>query len=218
VYTNVNLAAPIGALALLATGFILIAGAGLLIQSLIVRKIGRARLVTAAVLMTAIVYFGALLVFSAVSHDKLLARGEEKHFCELDCHLAYSIVNTRQAKTIEDNQTLTASQGQFTIVTIRTRFDEATIGPRRGDALLYPNSRALILIDQNGNRYGPAVQLAAPLTSPLRPGSFYTTDVAFDLPVSAKPDALLIDEDGWETHLVIGHENSPFHGKTKFQL
>jgi hypothetical protein len=217
-YTNVNLAAPIGALALLGTGFVLLMGAILLIHALIVRKSGRAKLSLAVMVMLAAIYLGVMLIFSMVSHDKLLARGEEKHFCELDCHLAYSIINTAQAKTIGDNGKPAIAQGQFTIVTVQTRFDETTIGPRRGDGLLYPNGRALTLIDERGNRYGPAIQIGTPLTSPLRPAEAYTTQVAFDLPESVKATALLINEDGWETHLIVGHENSPFHGKARFQL
>jgi len=217
-YTNVNLAAPIGALALLGTGFILLVGAILLIQALIVRKRGRAKISLAVMVMLAAIYFGVMLIFSMVSHDKLLTRGEEKRFCELDCHLAYSIINTAQAKTIGDNGKPAIAQGQFTIVTIQTRFDETTIGPGRGDGLLYPNGRALTLIDERGNRYRPAIQIGTPMTSPLRPAEAYTTQVAFDLPENAKATALLINEDGWETHLIVGHENSPFHGKARFQL
>jgi len=217
-YTNVNLAASIGALALLGTGFALLVGAILLIQALIVRKSGRAKLSLGVMVMLAAIYFGVMLIFSLVSHDKLLARGEEKHFCELDCHLAYSIINAAQAKTIGDNGKPAIAQGQFTIVTIQTRFDETTISPRRGDGLLYPNGRALTLIDERGNRYRPAIQIGTPLTSPLRPAEAYTTQVAFDLPESVKATALLINEDGWETHLIVGHENSPFHGKARFQL
>jgi len=217
-YTNVNLAAPIGALALLGTGFILLVGAILLIQALMVRKSGRAKLLLALMLMFGFAYFGIVLIFSVLSHDKLLARGEEKHFCELDCHLAYSIINTAQAKTFGDNGKPAVAQGQYTIVTIQTRFDEATIGPRRGDGLLYPNGRALTLIDDRGNHYGPTIQIGTPLTSPLRPAEAYTTQVAFDLPENAKPTALLVNEDSWETHLIVGHENSPFHGKARFQL
>ena len=216
-YTNVNLAAPIGALALLGAGFILFVGTILLIHALVVRKNGRAKIFLSAMLIVGFAYSGAMLIFSLVSHDKLLARGEEKHFCELDCHLAYSITKTQQVKTIGDNGS-PATQGQFTIVTIQTRFDETTIGPRRGNGLLYPNSRALMLIDERGNRYKPTAQLGTPLTSPLRPAESYTTEVAFDLPEDAKAAALLINEDGWETRLIVGHENSPFHGKTRFQL
>ena len=84
--------------------------------------------------------------------------------------------------------------------------------------MLYPNGRALTLTDERGNRYGPAAQLGTPLTSPLRPAESYTTEIAFDLPENVKATALLINEDGWETHLIVGHENSPFHKKTSFQL
>jgi hypothetical protein len=204
--TNVNLAAPIGALALLGTGFLLFVTALVLIQSLIVRKRRRAKIVLVAMLIIAGAYLAAILIFSFVSQEKVLARGEEKHFCELDCHLAYSIVNTREVT------------GARVIITLKTRFDETTIAPWRGNGLLYPNSRSLTLFDERGNRYGPSSQSGTPLTTPLQPGESYTTDVAFDLPADAKPTTLLINEGAWETHLVIGHENSLLHRKTRFQL
>jgi hypothetical protein len=172
------------------------------------------------------VYLAAILIFSVASHEKVLARGQEKHFCEIDCHLAYSIVNTRQSKTL-GNPAATA-QGIYIIVTIKTRFDETTISTRRGDGLLYPNSRVLTLIDERGNKYSPsddgqraldtAQSSGKPLVTPLRPGESYTTDVVFDLPADAKASTLLINEGEWETHLVIGHENSPLHRQTRFQL
>jgi len=216
--TNVNLAAPIGALALLGTAFLLFVAGALLIQSLIVRKRARARIATIAMLVIAAVYLAAILIFSFASHEKVLARGEEKHFCELDCHLAYSIVNSRQAKTIGEPPTQTTANGQFVVITLKTRFDETTISPQRGNGLLYPNSRALTLIDERGNRYGPVAQLGTPLTTPLRPGETYSTDVVFDLPAEVKASTLLINEGDFITHLVIGHENSPLHRQTRFQL
>ena len=216
--TNVNLAAPIGALALLGTAFLLFVAGVLLIQSLIVRKRARARIATIAMLVIAAVYLAAILIFSFASHEKVLARGEEKHFCELDCHLAYSIVNSRQAKTIGEPPTQTTANGQFVVITLKTRFDETTISPQRGNGLLYPNSRALTLIDERGNRYGPVAQLGTPLTTPLRPGETYSTDVVFDLPAEVKASTLLINEGDFITHLVIGHENSPLHRQTRFQL
>jgi len=217
-HTNVNLAAPIGALALLGTGFILFVGLILLIHALIVRKGRRAKIFLPMILMIGFAYFAVMLIFSLLSHDKLLARGEEKHFCELDCHLAYSITKTHQAKTIGDTTNQSTAQALFTIVTIQTRFDETTISPRRGNGLLYPNSRALTLVDERGNRYAAVAQSGMPLTAPLRPGEAYTTEVAFDLPSDTKNATLLINESDWITHLVIGHENSPLHKKTSFQL
>jgi hypothetical protein len=116
----------------------------------------------------------------------------------------------------------------YTVVTIKPRFDETTIGSVRGDGLLYPNSRVLTLTDGRGNKYAPAhVALPAadatqvsstPLTAPLRPGESYTTEIVFDLPPDTKSATLLLNEGEWETHFVIGHENSFWHGKTRFQL
>ena len=217
-YTNVNLAAPVAVLAFLGTGFILLVASIVLVQSLIVRKRGRTRLLLVVMLDVALAYLAAMVIFSLVSRDQLLARGQEKHFCELDCHLAYSIANVAQAKTLSEGDSQARAQGQFTIITIKTRFDETTIGPRRGDGLLFPNGRLFTLIDDRGNRYVPTAQAGTPVTKPLRPGETYTTDLAFDLPTSAKPAVLLLNESAWETHLLIGHENSLLHGQTKFQI
>jgi hypothetical protein len=38
-------------------------------------------------------YGAALLRFSAASQRVLLGHGQEKYFCEIDCHLAYSVVS-----------------------------------------------------------------------------------------------------------------------------
>ena|ERR1700686_2468261 len=216
--TNVNLLAPIGVMALLGTGFLFFVAALVLIQSLIVRKRHRAKFVLLAALVIAGAYLGAILIFSLVSHEKVLARGEEKHFCEIDCHVAYSIVDTRQSKTLGTPPHQMTAQGTYTVVTIKTRFDETTISPRRGNGLLYPNSRTLTLVDDQGNRYGPSSQSGTPLTNPLRPGESCTTDLVFDLPADVKSATLLINEGDWITHLVIGHENSPLHKKTRFQI
>ena len=210
-YTNVNLAAPIGALALLGTGGLVFISALVLLESVVVGKRTRARLVFMAMLMIAGLYVMTMLIFSFASHDKLLAHGEEKHFCELDCHLAYSVVDTQPDKA-------NGPETRQTIITIKTRFDETTIAPWRGNGLLYPNPRALALVDDQGNTYGPMAQSGTPLTTPLRPGESYTTDVTFTLPANAKPAALLLNEDTWETRFLIGHENSLLHGKTKFQI
>jgi hypothetical protein len=163
-------------------------------------------------------YLVSMLVFSFASREQVLAHGQEKHFCELDCHLAYSIVNATHVKTFGDAPNQLTAQGQFTVITIKTRFDETTIGPRRGNGLLYPNGRAIALIDEQGNRYAPVSQAGTPLTNPLRPAESYTTELAFDLPVNAKANTILINEDAWETRFLIGHENSPLHKNTRFQV
>ncbi len=226
--TNVNLLAPIGGLALVGTGFLLLVAALILIQSLIVHRKGRAKIVLLAMVVIAAAYLAATLIFSLASHENVLARGEEKHFCEIDCHLPYSIVNTQLSKTLGNPPNQTTAQGSYTVVTIKTRFDETTISPPRGNALLYPNRRVLKVIDERGNQYSPSIEAQQVLdktstgyqrfTTPLRPGESYLTQIVFDLPADAKVANLLINEGEWETHLVIGHENSPLHRKTRFQL
>ena len=213
-YTNVNLEGPVGALALLGTGFLIFIAIVVLIQSMIVRKSRRAKIIL--IIMSGIIasYLAAVLVFSFASHHRLLARGEEKHFCELDCHLAYSIVNVGQSVPSFSE----SNQSGRTVITIKTRFDETTIAPWRGNGLLYPNSRVLTLIDDRGIRYPPAAETGTSLTTALRPGESYTTDVIFNLPDQVKPARLLINEGEWITHIVIGHENSPLHKKAEFQL
>lgn len=227
-YTNVNLAAPLGVLALLGTGFLLIAAVLVLIYSLIVRKFGLAKVVMLVMVAIAGVYLAAVLAFSFASSERVLARGEEKHFCEIDCHLAYSVSETRQMKTIGAANDQATAGGMFVAVTIKTRFDEKTIGPNRGNGPLYPNSRVLALVDDQGRRYLPspsgqkALEATAaagpPLTTPLRPGESYTTTAVFDLPPEAKNPTLLINEGERVTYLVIGHENSLLHKKTRFQI
>src|SRR5215813_2877100 len=216
-YTNVNLAAPVGALALLGTGFLLFVTGIVLIQSLIVRKTRRAKIVLIVLLLIAGTYLGTMLVFSFASRENVLARGAEKHFCELDCHLAYSILNTAQAKSLGEGPNQRTAQGQFTVITIKTLFDETTIAPWRGNGQLRPNGRSVTLIDEGGNRYAPVSQSGTPLATPLRPAESYTTELVFELPTNAKPNTLLLNEDAWETRLVIGNENSLLHKKTKFQ-
>ncbi|HKB67174.1 MAG TPA: hypothetical protein VKC61_15070 [Pyrinomonadaceae bacterium] len=227
-YTNVNLAAPIGALALLATGFLLLT-AGLTLGYSIVMK--KSRLMKVALLTIALlagVYLAAVLIYSFASSEKVLARGEEKHFCEIDCHLAYSVTDVHETKVIGESSDQLTAAGVFRIVTIKTRFDETTIGRNRGDRLLYPNSRVVSINDENGTQYFPSAiahslleksqTTGTAMTIPLRPGESYSTTLAFDLPADIKNPTLLINEGEFLTHFVIGHENSFLHKKTRFQL
>lgn len=227
-YTNVNLAAPVGALLLLGTGFLLFVAALILVYSMIGRKFVVTKLALVALGTIAGLYLGVMLFFSFTSSEKVLGRGEEKHFCELDCHLAYSVADVRESKTLGDASHQVAAAGTFRVVTVKTRFDETTIGPSRGNGELYPNSRELAIVDGNGRKYflSPSGESAlessqtagTPLTSPLRPGESYTTTFVFDLPPDIQNPTLLIHEGEVETHFMIGHENSPLHKKIRFQI
>lgn len=226
-YTNVNLLAPVGALAFLGTGFVMVVAGLVLMHALLTRRTGRAKLFLLAIVVIAGIYFGAMLIFSFASSEMALARGQEKHFCEIDCHLAYSVVDVNQSKTLGNPPNQITAAGMYHALTIKTRFDETTISAHRGNGLLYPNSRVLT-IDAEGRKYFPATEAqrafeqskdaGTPLTTPLRPGESYTTTLVFDLPTNVRNPTLLINEGEWLTHVVIGHENSPLHKKTRFQL
>src|SRR3989442_1913115 len=118
-------------------------------------------------------------------------------------------------KTIANASNQVTANGSFTAVSIKTRFDETTISSTRGNALLYPNSRVLTMVDDQGRKYSPssqaqkALELAGgagtPLPTPLRPCESYTAIIAVDLPSEARNSNLPIHECEWGTQLGIGH-------------
>ncbi len=101
-------------------------------------------------------------------------------------------------------------------MTVRVRFDEETISARRSrTATLTPNSRYVALVDAQGNQYQGSTD---GLRRALAPGESYTTAIAFDVPAEAKGLRLVLRNNDPETAFIIGHENSPLHGKTTFAL
>src|SRR3954466_3462942 len=153
-------------------------------------------------------YLLLLVIDSLTSHSRVLAPGEEKHICEIDCHLAYSVVAAR-------SESLGGGLARH-VVTVNVRFDEATISSRRPrDATLTPNSRYVALVDSAGRQYPGSVDS---LHRPLIPGESYTTDIAFDVPADARDLRLVLRNNDLETAVIIGHENSVLHGKTLFAL
>jgi hypothetical protein len=188
-----------------------LAGAFLVILYIILRVIKQerfARITLRTLLGGAGLYLLLFLGASALSHNRVLAPGEEKHICEIDCHLAYSVVGTKA-------EALAGGQVRQT-VTVRVRFDETTISARRPkDATLTPNSRYVALVDAEGNTYPGATD---GLRRPLIPGESYTTDLVFDVPMKAQDLRLVLRNNDAETAFIIGHENSLLHGKTTFAL
>lgn len=209
-----------------------IAGLGLaavaILFLLATRRMSLARIVLGLALAGAGIYAGTLAAFSFTSKQQDLAFRQEKYFCEVDCHLAYSVLEVSTVKTLGKGPNLRAANGNFAVVTLRVRFDPNTISPHRGDAPLTPNPRELMVVDDAGMRVEPSAEgLGAlesvegpviPLSKSLRPGESYTTKVVFDLPPLIQNPRLLILEPDWVTHFLIGHENSFFHKKTEFLL
>jgi hypothetical protein len=208
--------------------FVLVVLGLIALYGLAFRRFGRAKLSLAALAAVLVAYFALMLAFSLASSEKVLARGEEKHFCEIDCHLAYSVTDVRRTRTLGEGPQLANARGEFLVVTVRTRFDETTTSVNRGNGLLYPNPRSVAVYDEQGHAYKPSEEgrraLAStdgagmPLETPLRPGDSYTTELVFDIPTDARSPILLINESDLPTRFIIGHENSLLHKKTEFRL
>lgn len=210
--------------------FAVVAGSGLdaaaLGAALIARRYELVRLFAVCLAGVWLVYAGAFLVASLTSKDVVLAAGEEKHLCEIDCHLAYSVIAARRTPGIGTGAARIAAQGVFEVVTVRVRFDAATISAQRGMSPLWPDRHWIDVVDDTGREY--SYSLAAqrvlgegdepPLSRPLVPGESYTAELAFDVPADARDLRLSIRSMAPPTWFVIGHENSFWHGKTTFRL
>jgi hypothetical protein len=169
---------------------------------------------------------GYLLLLSGVSvasSERVLPPGGWKYFCEIDCHIAYSVTEAHTAAMIGPEMQQVSARGRFIVVRLKTWFDERTISAHRGNGPLTPNRRKIQLVDDLGRSFVPSPEgqaaldrlgsASTPLTQPLRPGESYFADFVFDVPKDARGLRLLITEDDTETLLVIGHENSLLHKK-----
>jgi hypothetical protein len=153
-------------------------------------------------------YLVFILAGSVTSRARVLAPGEEKHICEIDCHLAYSVA---AAKAESVGGGLVRH-----VVTVKVRFDEATISARRSrTAPLSPNKRYVALIDDAGHEYPGSPD---GLMRSLIPGESYTTDIAFEVPQKATGLRLVLRNADLETRLIVCHENSILHRSVWFGL
>jgi len=213
VVSNTNFPAPLAILGFLAA----CAGLFVALASILIfwfaGKPKFARFAVYALVAGAVAYSGLLFGFSAASHATTLARGQEKYFCEIDCHLAYSVLDVKE-------QDVNAQPGGRYVVTLRTRFDETTISAQRPKgATLTPSPRDVRLLDAAGREYKPVAIVGTPLLTPLKPGDSYTTELEFSVAQDATGLRLLLKTTpGWPDHVVIGDENSWLHKKTYFAL
>jgi hypothetical protein len=223
VYTNGNFESHLAALLFLGTAGLLF----LLAAATVVLYSSRRRWVRYSLLAMAVLVgcYGMLMaLFSLSSYDRTVARGEEKFFCALDCHIAYSVQNVEQSKTIGD----VTAHGEFYVVTLRSHFDERTIAPWRGDRPLAPDPPSLTLVDGHGRQYPISAEgqkaweavhgLPHTLKDALRPGESSETTWVFDVPVDAQSLRMFAGWNGFPSYVLIGDEASPGHGKTYLKL
>jgi hypothetical protein len=218
--------APIVVLLFLGTVFLIGASFLLLLYGAVRHSTFLARLGGGAALTIAAGYFILLAGVSFASSEEVLPPGGWKYFCEIDCHIAYSLIGAQTTAALGPEMQQVSAQGKFVAVRVKTWFDERTISAHRGNGPLTPNGRKVALVDGAGRSFAPSPEgqtafahlfgNSTPLTQPLRPGEFYTTDFVFDVPRDSRGLRILITEADLETRLVIGHENSLLHKKIYF--
>ena len=209
--SNMNFPAPLAIVGFLGACGGLFLGIAAVLIFWFARKPKFARLAAFAIAMGAAIYFALLFGFSAGSRDTSLARGREKYFCEIDCHLAYSIVDVERQPGPDSTDYH---------VTLRTRFDGTTTSPGcPKDVPLMPSPREVRLVDAGGREYAPLSTAGSSLLTPVQPSDSYTTRLGFRVPNHASGLRLLLNTiPAWPDHLVIGDENSWLHQKTYFAL
>lgn len=220
--------APLVVLSFLGTCFLVGVGLVCLIVAVISRwpKVFRAAL--AATAGVVVLYSTALLLFSWTSRDQVLALGQPKYFCEIDCHLAYILEEVKSVESLGTPPEQLLPAGRLYVAKLKVWFDERTISPRRGNGPLNPGPRWVAVVDEYGRNYEPsatgmrALQQCmgpvVPMTQPLRPGESFTTYLVFELPKEIKNPRLLITDRDPIAHFLINHEESFFHKKIFFQL
>lgn len=207
---------PLGVLLLLGlVGGALALGVGIVAALLMDRAIWVKRFVITGVAGVAL-YVVLLVGLSLTSRTRVLALNQGKHICEFDCHSEYAVVGVRTDKHLGGR----TAQGTFYIVTVRVRFDSATIGPRRGRAPLEIGPRTVYVLDGEGHEFPLQPDGASDsLRHTIVPGQSYTTDLVFDLPATISQPLLYVGAAaGAPDRILIGSENSVLHKKTLFAL
>lgn len=218
--------APLAALAFLATAALLCFSILTLVMGFWWknRMIQLGSLFLGLLLLT--VYGGTLLAISLFSREVVLTAGGWKYFCEIDCHVGYTVENAVKTAHLELQHV--AGRGNFLIVGVKSWFDPGTISAHRGNAPLTPNGRRIALVAEDGNLLAPSAQQekmlevlrlhSTPLHTVLHPGDSYISYFVFELPSSVRNPKVLLTTTDRETSLLWGHENSYFHKKILFDL
>ena len=220
--------APIVVLLFLGSVFVLGLSILVLFYGAVRRSAFFAKLGAGAAMTLAAGYFLLLAGVSVASSEQTLPPDGRKYFCEIDCHLAYSLVSAQTASALGPELQQTAAHGKFVILQVKTWFDEHTISAHRGNGPLTPNRRKALLVDDAGRSYEPSPEgqfalarsgsSSTPMAESLRPGESYITDIVFDVPKNARGLRLLLIEDDPETRFIVGHENSLLHKKIYFDV
>jgi hypothetical protein len=218
-------AAPAVALALLAAAAIGGGGAVLFVGLLLADRPQAALRVVGAVVVAGVLYVAGLGWASVSSTERVLEAGEYKYFCELDCHFAVTLVDVEWVDGLGAGGDRVEAEGRFAVVRVRAWFDESTVTSRRGRGMpLYTAPRRVRLVDGSGGSWAVSAAGQRALGEPLdaldrslKPGESYEARYVFDVPADAVELRLLVEDRSLVSRFMIGHENSPLHGKIGFR-
>ncbi|MFI5119473.1 MAG: hypothetical protein ACHQM4_03625 [Thermoanaerobaculia bacterium] len=209
-YTNFSfIPAPLSVLAFLGAGLLtaaLLAAAA--VAALAGRTVFARRLLVGSAALPAS-YGAALVALGAATPERTVPRGGEKFFCGVDCHIGYSVMAFADSAE---------NPNRRVVVALRSRFDETTIAPRRGNGPLAPDSLAATLVDSRRRRFAADPAGSAALLAPLRPGEAYGADLVFHVPPDAEGLRLSLVASEGVSRLLLGHERAPFAGETLLAL
>ena len=200
--------ASLQTLALLAVVVVIVSALGATVILAMMRRGRWARRTLGAALTLFVGYIGLLLVVGAASDERLLAVGDAKTFCEVDCRVVYSVraVN-RETDTVA--------------ITVREAYEAGARNTERDGAAVRPGARRFALVDAEGRRWpahGHQSLGGDTLFAPLRPGEAREAAVLFVVPDDVVPRALLVEDVSPVSRLLVGHERSPLHRKTLLSL
>src|SRR5208337_2521864 len=108
--------APFVVLAFLGTAFALV----LCLLIVLIGALRKSRVLVLSGLgaALALVYGMVLLGLSLFSSEAVLAQGEWKYFCEIDCHIAYAVAGVQVARSVGPEMQPVTASGKFVIVAL----------------------------------------------------------------------------------------------------
>ena len=218
--------APLVVLAFLGTAFLVIVSLFVAFVAAL-RKARRLALVSVSMAAVVVFLYASVLAgFSLASRDVILPETAWKYFCEIDCHIAYSVESVQALRAGPEFGP--SPESKVLIVELKTWFDPSTISAHRGNGPLTPNERKIRLIDQKGREFAtsPKTEVvlrahnlqSVSLHTPLRPGESYSSHFVFEVPEDARDLRLLVTSAEEVDVAIWGHESSPFHGKAYFRI
>ncbi len=134
-------------------------------------------------------YLLLLALFSVFSRSEKLPVGKKQCFDGLCATVLRAVV--------EDSQVVTT-----------VRFDNDSKYPT-----IKPSGVRVLVVDAKRHYLLPANESGEPLVDPIEAGFPVTKGYRFFLPRDAAEPKIEVSTGDWYTQLLIGHPNSPFHGR-----